>query len=420
MPVASRPPIRYNQPIGDQANFFSVRRQSRTEPDLTNGVVILPFAGPWMADETNRAAASNGATREFVVGPENRLAAATIERLLETPDDRGLDRTADRPHPGPGYPLAGAEGEGEKIAHLSPVVFYGASGSGKSHLAHGLAEVWKRLRPNESVVLVKASEFAQQYAKAVDKHSVAAWRAPFRSADLLVLEDLIQLASKAAAQIELSQMLDALTDRGALAVITTRLPPHELTNFHAGLQSRLTAGLCVPLLLPEAEARRQILVKLCDARRIALSDNTLRTLARALVLSAPELAGVLINLEHAARSTGQPLDDRLAQAYLSRRNRSRQPPLRAITTHTARHFALRVAELRSASRRRGVVVARDVAMYLARQLTSMSLKQIGHYFGGRDHTTVLHGCRKTESLMRSDVATQEAVVALRQRLALEE
>jgi chromosomal replication initiator protein len=156
---------------------------------------------------------------------------------------------------------------------------------------------------------------------------------------------------------------------------------------------------------------------LCATRQLSLSDSSLRLLARSLPMSVPELSGVLANMTLAAQSSGNTLDDRFVQGYLARHCAARHPPLRTIAAHTARHFGLRVAELRSGSRRRGVVLARDVAMYLSRQLTSKSLKQIGEHFGGRDHTTVLHGCRKTEALLNTDQATLEAVTTLRQSLA---
>ena len=392
-----------------------------------------------MADEADLAAVPNTVVREFVAGGENRLAAATIQRLLEIARSAGQDGPAakqdtavdngeaatseSRPHPNPRPEGAGAlcpfpEGEGGNVECLSPMVLYGVPGTGKSHMVHGLAEAWTRLRPEETVVLISASEFARQYAEAVDQRMVSRWRSRFRSADLLVLEDLIPISTKPAAQCELLHTLDALADRGSLAVVTSRLSPSEMPNLLAGLQSRLMAGLCITLVLPEVDARRQILAKLCTDRKLALSDGTLGLMARSLPLPAPALSGVLANLELAARSAGRPLDKGFVQAYLVQRSAARQPPLRAIAAQTARYFALRVVELRSPSRRRGVVLARDVAMYLARQLTSKSLKQIGDYFGGRDHTTVLHGCRKTESLMRSDSETFDAVYALRQGLAL--
>ncbi|HEV3341482.1 MAG TPA: DnaA/Hda family protein [Pirellulales bacterium] len=395
---------------------------------MTNGVVTLPLAGHWTAGESDLGPAASGPMREFVVGPENRLAAATVQRLLDGP---AQDTNDDRPDEVPPAACddwqtvtsraaaAPTRTPTPTLRHLSPIVFCGVPGSGKSHLANGLADAWQRLRPSDKVVLLKGSQFAQQFAEAVEKQDVSRWHTSLRAADLFVLEDLVQLAAKPAAQIELLYTLDELTDRGALTLVTSRLSPHELTHFLPELQSRFEAGLCVPIVLPEAEARRQILANLCEARQVVLSENSLRQLARSLALSAPELAGVLVNLEHIARTGGQSLDDSLVQTYLSQRSAAKQPPLRTIALQTARHFSLSLSELRSSSRKRGVVVARDVAMYLARQLTAKSLKQIGDYFGGRDHTTVLHGYRKTESLMRTDATTHEAVLRLRQRLTIE-
>lgn len=404
---------------------------------MTNGVVTLSL-GKTCA--TDRSAPVNGAPREFFAGPENRLAAATIDRLCsllresdpEPRSTRVVSRSPDRDTGAsealrngttydvtgrPSVSTGGSVGDRPQLAWPSPLVFHGAPGTGKSHLVQGLFQEWKRRRPDDKVVLITAAEFAQQYADAVEKRAVTPWRIRFRTADLFGLEDLLYLASKPAAQAELRHTLDELADAGRVAVITSRLSPQHLTNFLPGLRSRLQAGLCVPVAVPEVEARRAILSALCAAHQLSLSDGSLRLLARSLAAPAPELSGTLASIEHAARSSGRTLDDKFVQGYIAQHCAARHPPLRTIATHTARHFALRVSELRSASRRRGVVLARDVAMYLARQLTGKSLKQIGDYFGGRDHTTVLHGCRKTESLMRSDAATLEAVTSLRQALA---
>lgn len=367
-------------------SFWPAGVRLRTEPDLTNGVVTLSLGSTDMA---NGAAAVT--LRQFVAGPENRVAAATVQWLL------------------------GLKKDGQTAP--SPIVFYGPPGTGKSLLARGLFDGWKRDRGADSAVVLSAAEFAQQYAEAIAKRNVANWRRTIRTADLLVLEDLPHLASKTAAQAELLHALDELADRDAVVIATSRLSPAELTSFLPGLQSRLQAGLCLPLTIPEQEARRTILAACCAARQLSLGDGSLRLLARSLSLPAPELLGVLNNMQLAARSAGRALDDSFVQTYLRQYCAGRHPPLKTIATHTARHFALRVTELRSASRRRGVVVARDVAMYLARQLTRKSLKEIGEYFGGRDHTTVLHGCRKTETMMRSDPTTLEAVTTLRQALA---
>lgn len=382
-------------------------RQLRTEPGLTNGVATLSLGRTLAAND-----AAGAALREFVAGPENRLATATVQWLADQWANGKLStgkRLTEQPLPGQCL----LDGQ----ANPSPIVFHGPPGTGKSLLVRGLFDCFKRDRSAEKAVLLSAAEFVQQYTDAINKRGVVAWRQNLRTADLLVLEDLLHLATKTAAQTELLHTLDELADRAALVIVTSRLSPAELTNFLPGLQSRLQAGLCVGVSMPAMEARRTIVSAWLAARRLSLGDGSLRLLARSLALPAGELSGVLSNMQLAARSAGKALDDQFVQTYLRQYCAGRHPPLKTIATHTARHFALRVTELRSASRRRGVVLARDVAMYLARHLTRKSLKQIGEYFGGRDHTTVLHGCRKTESLMRSDPTTLEAVTSLRRALA---
>ena len=130
----------------------------------------------------------------------------------------------------------------------------------------------------------------------------------------------------------------------------------------------------------------------------------------------PELLGALVQLDVPARMDNRPIDAEAVREYLADRKGGRQPRVGDIAALTARYFALKVGELRGSSRRRPVVAARDVAMYLARSLTGMSLQQIGTYFGGRDHTTVIHACRKTETLVESDAATAQAIEQLRQKL----
>jgi chromosomal replication initiator protein len=273
------------------------------------------------------------------------------------------------------------------------------------------------------VVCLSAAELAEQYVEALEEHAIDGWRARLRGADLLVLEDLGQIAAKPLVQGELLHALDALADRAASVLVTSRLAPAEMTTLAPGLQSRLSGGLCAPLAPPAVEARQEILRQLAATRRLVIDDRTMRKLAEALAVTAPELAGALAQLElfggaQPPATIGEAaIGEAVAERYLASRETPKQPSLQGIASQTARYFALKVAELKSPSRRRAVVVARDVAMYLARQTTGKSLKQIGEFFGGRDHTTVLHGCRKTEGLIQSDPGTRLAVLELRRGLA---
>ncbi len=301
------------------------------------------------------------------------------------------------------------------------MVLYGASGTGKSHLVRGLAKQWLERRKQARVVCLTAAEFAGQYAEQIDNRTVDAWRKQLRQAELFVLEDLGQLGGKLSAQQELLHALDALDQSDAAIVVTSRWAPAEMSTLMAGLQSRLEGGLCVPLSPPSAEARYAIVRELAAAQRLKLSDQAARALSDSLAVTAPELAGALAQLELLSRSQQTrlkeaPLDEALIRKYLASRQSPRQPSLQAIASQTARYYALRVTDLKSSSRRRAVVAARDIAMYLARQMTAKSLKQIGDYFGGRDHTTVLHGCRKTEHLLQSDPGARLSVLELRRGL----
>lgn len=349
----------------------------------------------------------DSASCEFVAGPENRLVIAAIQRLLAEGPIRGAE----------------ASTNGDRPAHaISPLVLYGVPGTGKSHLARGVAAEWQRRHPEHRLVCVTAAEFAQQYAQAVDERSIGPWRTAYRDADLLVLEDLSTLATKPPAQTELLHTLDAIADRFGLVLVTSRLAPHEMTRLLPGLQSRLSAGLNICLAPPEAESRRAIVARLVEARGLKITDRALRLLADSLPVTVPELAGAVTSLAMAAEQSGKrgvaaTINEQSVRQLLAGDDHHRPPSLQHIARQTARYFTLHVADLKSPSRRRGVVMARDVAMYLARQLSGKSLKQIGQFFGGRDHTTVLHGCRKTESLMQTDPLTHGAVTELRQGLA---
>ena len=152
-------------------------------------------------------------------------------------------------------------------------------------------------------------------------------------------------------------------------------------------------------------------------REFELADSILKLLAEGLAGTVPELLGAMLQLEVPARQEGRRVDARRVREFLSRRDEALRPKLRDIAALTARHFSLRLADLRGASRRRLVVAARDVAIYVCRQLTSESLGRIGEYFGGRDHTTVLHACRKAQEQMDADPAIRQAIDQLQRKLA---
>jgi len=353
---------------------------------VVDGVVIIPLSGKTHEPRSDRADAPDRAPglRPFLVGPENRLVEPAIRAVL-----------------------------GEQPSHYNPLVLLGPSGTGKSHLARGILDQWRDVNPKKRAVFTTAADFARELADAIDTQDTDEMRARYRKARLVVLEDIGSLAGKAVAQEELVHVLDALPATDSQVVVTALAPIGQLPGISARLRSRLEAGLTVPLSLPGAATRRVVLLRSAGLRGISLSEPVAKLLADGLSVSVPELDGALLQLEMPARLHGGMIDAEAVRSYLAHRNGASEPALRDIAIAAARFFTLTLTELRSASRRRAVVTARGVAIFLARQLTPKSLEQIGQYFGGRDHTTVMHALRKTEGLVKTDPAIRQAVAQLR-------
>lgn len=361
------------------------------------------------------------ALRRFVAGEENRLALSAVEKFL---DDAAWSAE--------NAAQCGAQAD-DDAARGAPLVLHGPSGTGKTHLVDGLVAEWSARLPDDVVVRLAGSEFAEQYAEAVDQDRIAEFRRRVRAADLFVLEDLARLATKPQAQWELLHALDELARRGAYVVVTLDAPPQKFETFLPGLVSRLAEGFVFALSPPSQTSRRAILAELAAERGLALDPKALDLLAADRETTVRELRGALAGLEAEAREqarreaagtlfplrAGEPvaIDLPLVKRHLEARGGAGAvPTLKQIIEQTARHFGLRAADLKSGSRRRSVVTARDTAIYLARRLTKKSLHEIGEYFGGRDHTTVLHSCRKLETADGLDPEQIAALAVLRERL----
>lgn len=316
---------------------------------------------------------------EFVAGPENLLVEVVIRAVLEgRPDD------------------------------YNPIFLFGPSGTGKSHLAQGLAAAWKACHRRARVQSTTAVDFARELAEAIESQGVEEFRVKYRQASLAVFEDLGELgrkrAEKLSAQEELIHTIDALVERESWIVVTCSKSPVELHDILPALQSRLMAGLTVPLAPPEAETRLAIIERVARERQLRLPKSAVQFLAEGFYGTVPELLGALTQLEVPARRDGKAIDRRAVRRFLDERKRASAPEIPQIAAAAAKHFGLKLSELRGPSRRRAVANARAVAIHLARKITRASLDQIGRYFGGRDHTTTMHSCRKIDDLLRDDPA----------------
>lgn len=370
---------------------------------MVSPVVTIPqaLASAWRLDSTVARSCAPNRLPEFVVGPENALARATMDGLIAV-----LQQSVEHAAP-------------PEFDAWQPLTLAGPTGVGKSLFVHTLIRAWQALRPSDSITLTTAADFAREYVDAIDRRTINTWRETIRSSQLVVLDDLPQLADKPSAQTEWVHTLDALHERGGLALVQTRTPLDRLRGaLSPALLSRLNLGVCVELHAPECDTRQEILRRYCELRGVSIQPAALRQLAQGLRQNVPELFAAVMTLE--SRSKRQPATIELAEVrdYVEDVEQLQTPSLRAIAQHTARHFTLTLADLKSASRRQAIVQARDVAMYLARQLTGKSLDEIGQFFGGRDHTTVLHGCRKTEQVIKTDTTIRQAVDVVQSELRL--
>jgi chromosomal replication initiator protein len=292
------------------------------------------------------------------------------------------------------------------------LLLHGPSGTGKTHLVQALvAEVTRRCR-DLVVCLLPAADWFQPgqpgwFAEAEQPEPVE----QAKGCDLLVVENLQHLHPLAVEP--LVQVFDYLHARNKPMVFTANAAPQRLARRGERLASRLTnrlaGGLVVPTAPLGASGRFTLLQTLAQRRQLAVPTAVLRWLADHLGGGARQLEGAVARLETLARADRQPLDLAAAQSHFQEDIALSQPTIDRIAVRVGGYFDVELRQLLSARRHREVVVPRQIGMYLARQLTRLSLEQIGAYFGGRDHTTVLHACRKVEVVIEQDAVLSGAV-----------
>ena len=309
--------------------------------------------------------------------------------------------------------------------HFNPVFFCGPYGYGKTHLLNAIAWEAQRLRPEAKVVYLTAERFLSTFVKAMQDRSTAAFKDSLRSADMLLLDDVQFVGGKASTQEELLSTLTALIEDGKRIVFSADRAPMALTEVEPRLRSHLAAGLTCPVEAGDRELK------------IAVAQNRLKALSALGVVqgeAAPEVLAQLVDrtpgsmreLEGAVNTLAAAAGSRLSSLSVDEASTLlgaalRGGPERRITVDeiqktVAEHFSLKQADLLSERRTRSVARPRQMAMYLCKQHTTRSYPDIGRRFGGRDHTTVLHGVRKIEELMAQDDQIARDIEALTRKL----
>lgn len=297
------------------------------------------------------------------------------------------------------------------------LVLHGATGTGKSLLAGNLVDRWNFQSTKGRAIYWTGSDFARAVTDAIDTDSLLDFRFKLSQARFVVIDGLEELLRKSMAQHELSLLLDQAAENETRVLLTCRRLPAEVTGLSPRLISRLMSGLCIPITTPGPMARRVLLVRFAEAYGVTFTETAIDALADGLPGLLPasstilEMNHVVVRLSQLAQGERREVGIEQLRGCVAVPN-SELDRVQAICQEVARAFGVRAAELASPSRRQGIVRVRGVAMFLCRQLTALSLEAIGARFGGRDHTTVMHACRKAEELLATDASIRGLVEKL--------
>lgn len=308
-------------------------------------------------------------------------------------------------------------GQSNRFAHASafavaeqpgivynPLFIYGGSGLGKTHLLHAIGHYTKYLYPNLRVRFVNSEEFTNDFINSIRDDEGSSFKQIYRNVDVLLIDDIQFLAGKEATMEEFFHTFNALYNHQKQIVITSDLPPKQLTGFAERMRSRFGSGLNVDVQPPELETRIAILRKKAQSEILPVRDDVMEYIASHVTANIRELEGALIRASAAASMKKPPEPITLAEAetylkdLLSDTGGAEITPALVLST-VAKYFDVSIEDMQSKSRTRTLTNARQVAMYLLRELTEMSLPRIGNDLGGRDHTTVMHAVRKVSAQM---------------------
>ncbi|SOC06729.1 chromosomal replication initiator protein DnaA [Rhodobacter maris] len=327
----------------------------------------------------------------FVVGKPNELAHAAARRVAE------------------GGPVT-----------FNPLFLYGGVGLGKTHLMHAIAHELQAHHSDLRVLYLSAEQFMYRFVQALRDRQIMDFKELFRSVDVLMVDDVQFIAGKDSTQEEFFHTFNALVDQGKQIVISADRAPGEIKDLEERIKSRLQCGLVVDLHPTDYELRLGILQTKAEAYRVSypglvMADGVLEFLAHRITTNVRVLEGALTRLFAFASLVGREITLDLAQECLADilRASDRRVTIEEIQRKVAEHYNVRLSDMIGPKRLRTIARPRQVAMYLAKHLTTRSLPEIGRRFGGRDHTTIMHGIRKIDELMATDTQLAEDIGLLR-------
>lgn len=297
----------------------------------------------------------------------------------------------------------------------SPHVFlYGPAGAGKSHLLRAAAQVLATEYPSWRILILTAADFAAQFTEAAETKGFRAFRKQFQQLDLLIMEDLQALSGRTDPQRQLVAAWDDALAHQCRLIVSCRSGASEAGGLIPEIVNRCHGAIQIPLRLPALASRQQLLEHATQS--LNLGPEVIPFIAQQFAVSPRELLGLATQLKALAQSRKGMLDVESVKRHLLGQHPTTAPNSGEIAKCVARHYQVTLADLRAKSRQPGLVLPRQIAMYLMREMTSASLKAIGEYFGGRDHTTVLHACQKLQTLLPDHADLRQDLGKIRTQL----
>ncbi|EJE7236170.1 chromosomal replication initiator protein DnaA [Clostridium sporogenes] len=326
----------------------------------------------------------------FVIGNSNRFAHAASLAVAESP-----------------------------AKAYNPLFIYGGVGLGKTHLMHAIGHYILHNNPKSQVVYVSSEKFTNELINSIKDDKNVEFRNKYRNIDILLVDDIQFIAGKERTQEEFFHTFNALYEANKQIIISSDRPPKEIPTLEDRLRSRFEWGLIADIQAPDFETRMAILKKKADVEKLNIPNEVMVYIATKIKSNIRELEGALIRIVAFSSLTNKEISVDLASEALKdiiSSKQTRQVTIDIIQEVVANYYNLKIEDLKSARRTRNIAFPRQIAMYLSRKLTDMSLPKIGEEFGGRDHTTVIHAYEKISNNLKKDESLQNAIKELNKRI----
>jgi chromosomal replication initiator protein len=325
----------------------------------------------------------------YIIGPSNQFAQAAAKAVSDAPG-----RT------------------------YNPFFIYGGVGLGKTHLISAIGNAVINKNPETALIFVSAEQFTNEVVSAIRHEKMGEFKQKYRNIDLLLIDDIHFIANKTQTQEEFFYTFNALYEKQKQIVISSDRPPKELGAVTDRLKSRFSMGLIADIQPPELETKMAIVLRKAETEKIHVSEEIAYFLASKVKSNIRELEGCLIRLGAQSSLTGKPIDKEMAKTILRDIIEEEEKPLTVehIQKVVCEHFAIKISDMKAKKRTKEVALPRQIAMYLSKQLTNLSLNDIGKNFGGKDHATVIYACKQTEEKRLQDEAFNRMIENLLRKL----